>query len=449
MPSIRSATTRATRGARFMRAAGRKRPCARSIGSCRAKGCACNQRSIDVTRAWQQLTMQLGFPEQPPGDARAATLGMLLACRMKALLSMLRPFARRGGRVAGAGGCRVARAVARARPGRRRVACNRAARRNGTRLARRGRGGRRVLAGRPDGRAASDAPGRRRSRRPLAQAPRRSSATPAARLVRAGRQRSRRASRRPDVRALHQLVAHAPADVTQLIVVPCAALACLLYLNPALLAFALVPLVAGAALFRWMRSARFVPAVASRNAALEQLMGDYAQLAQNPALVRRYPGAGIEAAALASTGRFEQAFSAWVGRVGSWCVHAGAARHAVPARVGRVRRDVAHGRPLAGRRTVRVRAADLGGGRAGARPRCRRIARARAAAYASMRCSHCRSCLNLPLAPRRCRAMRRSSCAACVSTSTARRSCATSTRRSRPARPPRSWDRQARARARC
>ncbi|WP_175968959.1 ABC transporter ATP-binding protein [Burkholderia sp. BCC0322] len=119
-----------------------------------------------------------------------------------------------------------------------------------------------------------------------------------------------------DVRALHQLVAHAPADVTQLIVVPCAALACLLYLNPALLAFALVPLVVGVALFRWMRSARFAPAVAARNAALEGLMGDYAQLAQNPALVRQYPGAGIEAAALESTGRFEQAFSAWVGRVG-------------------------------------------------------------------------------------------------------------------------------------
>ncbi|MBZ5793594.1 ABC transporter ATP-binding protein/permease [Burkholderia contaminans] len=119
-----------------------------------------------------------------------------------------------------------------------------------------------------------------------------------------------------DVRALHQLVGHAPADVTQLVVVPCAALACLLYLNPVLLAFALVPLVAGASLFRWMRSARFAPAVAARNAALEQLMGDYAQLAQNPALVRQYPGAGIEAAALASTGRFEQAFSAWVGRVG-------------------------------------------------------------------------------------------------------------------------------------
>ena len=119
-----------------------------------------------------------------------------------------------------------------------------------------------------------------------------------------------------DVRALHQLVAHAPADLTQLVVVPCAALACLLYLNPALLAFALVPLVAGAALFRWMRSARFAPAFAARNAALERLMGDYAQLAQNPALVRQYPGAGIEAAALASSGQFSRAFSAWVGRIG-------------------------------------------------------------------------------------------------------------------------------------
>ncbi|MGY6241190.1 ABC transporter ATP-binding protein [Burkholderia ambifaria] len=119
-----------------------------------------------------------------------------------------------------------------------------------------------------------------------------------------------------DVRALHQLVAHAPADLTQLVVVPCAALACLLYLNPALLAFALVPLVAGAALFRWMRSARFAPAFAARNAALERLMGDYAQLAQHPALVRQYPGAGIEAAALEATGRFAHAFAAWVGRIG-------------------------------------------------------------------------------------------------------------------------------------
>ncbi|ABC34726.1 ABC transporter ATP-binding protein [Burkholderia thailandensis] len=119
-----------------------------------------------------------------------------------------------------------------------------------------------------------------------------------------------------DVRALHQLVAHAPADVTQLIVVPGAALACLLYLNPALLAFALAPLVLGAALFRRMRSARFVPAFADRNAALEKLMGDYAEFARNPALVRQYPGAGIEAVVLDSVARFERAFSAWVGRIG-------------------------------------------------------------------------------------------------------------------------------------
>ncbi|WP_175734694.1 Gfo/Idh/MocA family oxidoreductase [Burkholderia ambifaria] len=39
---------------------------------------ACNQRSIEVARVWQHLTAQLGFPEQPPGDACAATLGMLL-----------------------------------------------------------------------------------------------------------------------------------------------------------------------------------------------------------------------------------------------------------------------------------------------------------------------------------------------------------------------------------
>lgn len=119
-----------------------------------------------------------------------------------------------------------------------------------------------------------------------------------------------------DVRALHQLVAHAPADITQLIVVPGAALACLLYLNPALLAFALVPLVLAAALFRWMRSARFMPAFAERRAALEALMGDYAELARNPALVRQYPGAGIEAVALDSVAGFARAFSAWVGRIG-------------------------------------------------------------------------------------------------------------------------------------
>lgn len=39
---------------------------------------ACKPRSIDVTRIWRQLATQLGFPEPPPGDACAATLGMRL-----------------------------------------------------------------------------------------------------------------------------------------------------------------------------------------------------------------------------------------------------------------------------------------------------------------------------------------------------------------------------------
>ncbi|MFG6936858.1 Gfo/Idh/MocA family oxidoreductase [Burkholderia pseudomallei] len=39
---------------------------------------ASNQRSVEVTRVWQHLTAQLGFPEPPPGDASADTLEPLL-----------------------------------------------------------------------------------------------------------------------------------------------------------------------------------------------------------------------------------------------------------------------------------------------------------------------------------------------------------------------------------
>ncbi|MDN7514734.1 hypothetical protein QZM67_06215 [Burkholderia sp. AU45251] len=38
----------------------------------------CNPRSGDVTRVWRHLATQLGFPEQLPGNACAARLGMLL-----------------------------------------------------------------------------------------------------------------------------------------------------------------------------------------------------------------------------------------------------------------------------------------------------------------------------------------------------------------------------------
>jgi len=119
-----------------------------------------------------------------------------------------------------------------------------------------------------------------------------------------------------DVRALHQLVAHAPADFSRLLAVPLAAAACLAWVDPLLLAFALLPLLAAALGFRRLRSAAYRPLYAQRDAALERLSENYAQLAQAPVLARMYPGAGIEAAARASARGFERAFAVWAGRVG-------------------------------------------------------------------------------------------------------------------------------------
>ncbi|WP_246794903.1 ABC transporter ATP-binding protein [Burkholderia perseverans] len=121
-----------------------------------------------------------------------------------------------------------------------------------------------------------------------------------------------------DVRSLHQLVAHAPTDLTRLIVVPLAASIWLVRLDAILFTWTLVPLLAAVGIFHWLRSARYAPVFAQRNAALERLMGDYAELAQHPVLVRQYPAAGIEAAALDAVARFERAFVTWVGRIGGW-----------------------------------------------------------------------------------------------------------------------------------
>lgn len=119
-----------------------------------------------------------------------------------------------------------------------------------------------------------------------------------------------------DVRALHQLVAHAPTDVAQLLVVPLAVLGCLAWLDPALAVFALVPPLLALAGFAWLRSARYRPVFAQRDAALERLSGDYGEFAHDPLLARQYPGGGLQARVEASTGAFEAAFGAWVGRVG-------------------------------------------------------------------------------------------------------------------------------------
>ncbi|MGP9652841.1 ABC transporter ATP-binding protein [Halomonas sp. AOP35-4E-18] len=119
-----------------------------------------------------------------------------------------------------------------------------------------------------------------------------------------------------DVRALHQLVAHAPNDLSNLLVVPWAALLCLAWLQPGLLLFCLVPLALAAGGFALLRSTRYLGDVSRRNAALERLSSDFGEFAHNLPLARQYPGAGLQHGVEASAAVFEEAFANWVKRVG-------------------------------------------------------------------------------------------------------------------------------------
>ncbi|MCO3335562.1 ABC transporter ATP-binding protein [Pseudomonas aeruginosa] len=119
-----------------------------------------------------------------------------------------------------------------------------------------------------------------------------------------------------DVRALHQLIAHAPNDLSNMLVVPLVALLWLAWLHPWLLLFCLLPLVLAAAGFLLLRSARYRDLVLRRNAALERLSADYGEFAHNLLLARQYPGAGIQQGAESSAAAFGEAFGAWVKRVG-------------------------------------------------------------------------------------------------------------------------------------
>ncbi len=119
-----------------------------------------------------------------------------------------------------------------------------------------------------------------------------------------------------DVRALHQLIAHAPNDLSNLLIVPWAALLCLGAWQPWLLAMGLVPLLCAAAGYALLRSAHYRADFARRNAALENLSQDYGEFSHNLLLVRQYPGAGIQGRAASSAHNFLEAFSAWVSRVG-------------------------------------------------------------------------------------------------------------------------------------
>ncbi|MEY0767953.1 MULTISPECIES: ABC transporter ATP-binding protein [Providencia] len=120
-----------------------------------------------------------------------------------------------------------------------------------------------------------------------------------------------------DVRGLHQLTAHAPADITKLIIVPTAATLILLWQNVLLTLFCLMPLIASIFLFRQMRSVRYQALYTSRNQAMGFLYEQYAELADNPLQARQYPNQSIQKKASQALSQFEIAFHRWISKIGA------------------------------------------------------------------------------------------------------------------------------------
>ncbi|WP_413504068.1 ABC transporter ATP-binding protein [Serratia grimesii] len=119
-----------------------------------------------------------------------------------------------------------------------------------------------------------------------------------------------------DVRALHQLIAHAPTDLVNLLIVPLVAFGYLFSLNMSLALFALLPLCAAIGLFLAMRASRFRVDVEQRDRTMDEMLESYGTLASHPVAVRQYPQAGVQAQAQAATDLFVTAFSHWVQRIG-------------------------------------------------------------------------------------------------------------------------------------
>ncbi|MGE7955561.1 ABC transporter ATP-binding protein [Pseudomonas sp. NPDC089530] len=119
-----------------------------------------------------------------------------------------------------------------------------------------------------------------------------------------------------DVRALHQLVGHAPTDLVNLLLIPLATLAYLLWSDSVLALWCLLPLGLGALGYWRLGSAHYREDVEQRNAAIGQLFSDYSQFAANLGLVRQFPGAGIHQRLQQAVQRFDQRFSHWVSRAG-------------------------------------------------------------------------------------------------------------------------------------
>lgn len=119
-----------------------------------------------------------------------------------------------------------------------------------------------------------------------------------------------------DIKALHQLIAHAPADIVQLMVVPVIAIIVLSTLNPFLLVFSLIPLIIAYFCFKQTQSSRYQTYCEQRDEAMKKLFEDYQLLAENPLVARQFPHKGIVDKTEKALFNFVFHFQNWVERVG-------------------------------------------------------------------------------------------------------------------------------------
>ncbi|QPN90009.1 ABC transporter ATP-binding protein [Proteus vulgaris] len=119
-----------------------------------------------------------------------------------------------------------------------------------------------------------------------------------------------------DIKALHQLIAHAPADIVQLAVVPVIAIIVLSTLNPFLLVFSLIPLIIAYFCFKQTQSSRYQTYCEQRDEAMKMLFEDYQLLAENPLVARQFPHKGIVDKTEKALFNFVFHFQNWVKRVG-------------------------------------------------------------------------------------------------------------------------------------
>lgn len=120
-----------------------------------------------------------------------------------------------------------------------------------------------------------------------------------------------------DVKALHQLIAHCPMDLTKLLITPLFIFSILAYFNFIFLIFILMPIGLAFIGFRLLSSSIFAKEIQARNESLEILLSHYGEFSQNLPLAREYPTTGIQTLIQQSSQQFESHFSYWVKRVGS------------------------------------------------------------------------------------------------------------------------------------